>query len=192
MRNLIIYLAVFLCSIASGLYAQESFEARAKAIASNIEKITKEEKEALKKQVEEVNVELDKNNITKEQADEKKMQFATTSANNIENRISFEEAKLSKLVMEKVEGKLVSNSTKEVDRRKSIKIYYGDDATSICQEVFPNKKTSPAMLSMPNSSSTDPTTVCSGWAMTRITSVSGIAPPFKSFTSCLTNARLCL
>ena len=128
MRNLIIYLAVFLCSIASGLYAQESFEARAKAIASNIEKITKEEKEALKKQVEEVNVELDKNNITKEQADEKKMQFATTSANNIENRISFEEAKLSKLVMEKVEGKLVSNSTKEVDRRKSIKIYYGDDA----------------------------------------------------------------
>ena len=127
MRNLIIYLTVFLCAIASNLYAQDTFESRAKAIALNIENITKEEKQTLKKQVEQVNVELDKNSITKEQADEKKMQFAATSANNIESRISFEEAKLSELVKEKVEGKLASNDTKELDRRKSIKIYYGDD-----------------------------------------------------------------
>lgn len=128
MRNLIIYLAVYLCSIASSLNAQESFEVRAKAIASNIEKITKEEKEALKKNVEEVNVELDKNSITQQQADEKKMQLATASANNIENRIASEEAKLSELVKEKVEGKIATSGTKEVGRRKSISIYYGDDA----------------------------------------------------------------
>ena len=65
MRNLIIYLAVFLCGLASNLYAQDTFESRAKIIALNIEKITKEEKETLKKQVEEVNIELDKNIITK-------------------------------------------------------------------------------------------------------------------------------
>jgi hypothetical protein len=145
MRNLIIYLAVFLCSIASNLYAQDTFEIRAKAIASNIEKITKEEKETLKKQVEAVNVELDKNNITKQQADEKKMQLAIASANTIENRISFEESKLSELVNEKVEGRLASNDTKEIDRRKSIKIYYGDDAKkkdSIRENISEKRTTS--------------------------------------------------
>ncbi|HFG0470125.1 hypothetical protein [Flavobacterium psychrophilum] len=114
MRNLIIYLAVFLCSIANSLQAQESFEARAKAIASNIEKITKEEKEALKKQVEEVNVALGKNSITQQQADEKKMQLATTSANNIESRIAVEESKLSELVKEKVEGNVGNVDTTRV------------------------------------------------------------------------------
>ncbi|WP_420287314.1 hypothetical protein VT569_05570 [Flavobacterium psychrophilum] len=114
MRNLIIYLAVFLCSIANSLQAQESFEARAKAIATNIEKITKDEKEALKKQVEEVNVALGKNSITQQQADEKKMQFATTSANNIESRIAVEESKLSELVKEKVEGNVGNVDTTRV------------------------------------------------------------------------------
>ncbi|SNB35338.1 hypothetical protein [Flavobacterium psychrophilum] len=114
MRNLIIYLAVFLCSIANSLQAQESFEARAKAIATNIEKITKEEKEALKKQVEEVNVALGKNSITQQQADEKKMQLATTSANNIESRIAVEESKLSELVKEKVEGNVGNVDTTRV------------------------------------------------------------------------------
>ncbi|EKT4501597.1 hypothetical protein AAIP31_001139 [Flavobacterium psychrophilum] len=114
MRNLIIYLAVFLYSIANSLQAQESFEARAKAIASNIEKITKEEKEALKKQVEEVNVALGKNSITQQQADEKKMQLATTSANNIESRIAVEESKLSELVKEKVEGNVGNVDTTRV------------------------------------------------------------------------------
>ncbi|MFM9988241.1 hypothetical protein [Flavobacterium sp.] len=128
MRNLIIYLTVFLCSVVSSLYAQGTFEIRAKAIASNIEKITKEEKETLKKQVEEVNVELDKNNITKQQADEKKMQLAIASANTIENRISFEESKLSELVKEKVEGKISSLDTvKKIGRTygKGIKVHVG-------------------------------------------------------------------
>ena len=128
MRNLIIYLTVFLCSVVSSLYAQDTFEIRAKAIASNIEKITKEEKETLKKQVEEVNVELDKNNITKQQADEKKMQLAIASANTIENRISFEESKLSELVKEKVEGKISSLDTvKKFGRTygKGIKVHVG-------------------------------------------------------------------
>ncbi|SNB43740.1 conserved exported hypothetical protein [Flavobacterium psychrophilum] len=127
MRNLIIYLAVFLCSIANSLQAQESFEARAKAIATNIEKITKEEKEALKKQVEEVNVALGKNSITQQQADEKKMQLATTSANNIESRIAVEESKLSELVKEKVEGKLALNNNENAKKKKLYSISYGGD-----------------------------------------------------------------
>ncbi|MEO8235644.1 MAG: hypothetical protein ABI549_09545 [Flavobacterium sp.] len=132
MRNLIIYLTVFLCSVASNLYAQDTFESRAKTIASNIEKITKEEKQTLKKQVEEVNVELDKNNITKQQADEKKMQLAMASANTIENRISFEESKLSELVKEKVEGKISSLDTVDKFGRthgKGFRYYVGTKDT---------------------------------------------------------------
>ena len=113
MRNFTIYLAVFLCSLLSKTYAQDTFESRAKAIATNIENIIKEEKEALKKQVEAVNTEFDKGNMTKQQADDKKMQLATTSAANIENRVAIEETKLSALVKEKVEGKMTSvDSTK--------------------------------------------------------------------------------
>ena len=123
MRNFTIYLAVFLCAILSKLQAQETFESKAKAIASNIENITKEEKETLKKQVELVNEALDKNSISKQQADEQKMQLATKSANTIETRIAVEEAKLSELVKEKVEGKIASLDTTSTKKR-SISIGY--------------------------------------------------------------------
>ena len=49
MRNLIIYLSLLLCSFASKMAAQETFESKAKAIAIKIETSTKEEKEALNK-----------------------------------------------------------------------------------------------------------------------------------------------
>ena len=123
MRNFTIYLAVFLCAILSKLQAQETFESKAKAIAINIENITKEEKETLKKQVELVNEALDKNSISKQQADEQKMQLATKSANTIETRIAVEEAKLSELVKEKVEGKIASLDTTSTKKR-SISIGY--------------------------------------------------------------------
>ena len=48
MRNFTIYLALLLCLFASKMVAQETFEGKAKAIANKIEKITTEEKEALK------------------------------------------------------------------------------------------------------------------------------------------------
>ena len=47
-KNFTIYLALILCLFASKMIAQETFEARAKAIALKIEKIAKEEKETLK------------------------------------------------------------------------------------------------------------------------------------------------
>ena len=55
MRNFTIYLALFLCSILSKTYAQETFESKIKTISNNIETITTEEKEVLKKQVEAIN-----------------------------------------------------------------------------------------------------------------------------------------
>ena len=70
MRNFTFYLAGFLILFLTQVYGQETFESRAKNIAFKIESVTKEEKLALKDEVEAVNIELEKNQITKEQADE--------------------------------------------------------------------------------------------------------------------------
>ena len=69
MRNLIFSLALFLCPFVSEISAQEtgsaqSFESRAKAIAEEIETITREEKAALKFEVEVVNRQLEKGTAT--------------------------------------------------------------------------------------------------------------------------------
>ena len=122
MRNFTIYFALLLCLFVSKLTAQETntkgeqakqtFEAKAKAIGDKIEKITVEEKATLKKEVEEVNVQLEKGTITKEQADEKKKQLAEVTAVSIENRVTKAQEELKDLVQAKVDGKLAEYSKK--------------------------------------------------------------------------------
>lgn len=106
MRNFTFYLAGFLILFLTQVYGQETFESRAKTIAIKIESVTKEEKLALKDEVEAVNVELEKNQITKEQADEKKAKFAEVRAKNIETRVGALQEELKNLVQEKVDGKI--------------------------------------------------------------------------------------
>jgi hypothetical protein len=45
MQKIILYVAVLLCTLVTKVYAQETFEQRAKSISQNIKNITKEEKE---------------------------------------------------------------------------------------------------------------------------------------------------
>ena len=116
MRNLTIYLALILCLFASKIVAQETsnkgekvnqtFEARANAIAIKIENITKAEKEGLKKEVDEVNLQLEKGTITNEQANAIKQQLAEARANAIETKVAALQEELKNLVQEKVDGKL--------------------------------------------------------------------------------------
>lgn len=89
-----------------GEQSSQSFESRAKLIASKIENITKEEKDALKNEVETVNNQIDKKEITQEQADQKKQQLADTRAKNIETRVAVVQDELKDLVQEKVDGKI--------------------------------------------------------------------------------------
>lgn len=110
MQKIIFYAMAMLCLFASKVFAQETFESRARIIAEKIETITKEEKDALKSEVEAVNKLLDNNEITQEQADARKEAFATIRANNIETKVAVEEAKLTDLVKEKVVGKVSSDS----------------------------------------------------------------------------------
>jgi hypothetical protein len=117
MKNFTIYLAFAACLIASNLTAQNSsrtgdqvqqtsFEDRVKLVANKIAAITKEEKAALKIELEEVNKELEAGTISKAQADEKKLQIAETRSKNIETRVAVEQEILKDLVQQKVDGKI--------------------------------------------------------------------------------------
>ncbi|MGL2987264.1 hypothetical protein ACSVH5_06685 [Flavobacterium sp. RSSA_27] len=129
MRNFTIYLAALFCLFASKMIGQESFEKRAKEIATRIEKITKEEKAALKEEIEAVNLQQQAGKITKEQADEKKKVLAEARAINIEARVAKEQEQLNELVQLKVDGKI-----KESDSSRTLVIHWDDDFD------FKNKK----------------------------------------------------
>ena len=119
MRNFTIYLVTLLCLFANKMQGQESFEQRAKIIGIKIEVITKEEKAALKMEVEAVNSQLIKGSITKEEADKKKIVLAEARAINIESRVAIEQEALKNLVQDKVDGKI-----KEQDSIRGWRISY--------------------------------------------------------------------
>lgn len=132
MRNFTIYLTGLLCLILTSIFAQDpsqkgelakqTFESRAKTIASKIESITKEEKESLKTEVEAVNNQLTNGSITKEEADTKKKTLAEARAINIESKVAQQEELLKNLVQEKVDGKIRAQ-----DSSKTITIHFDDN-----------------------------------------------------------------
>lgn len=112
MRNFTIYLILFFFLIVSKVVGQETFEWKAKKIANKIEKITKEEKEALKEEVEAVNVQLSEGKITQEQADKRKKELAEARAVIMEEKITAAQNELNDLVQQKVDGKIKEDSSK--------------------------------------------------------------------------------
>ncbi len=112
MQKIILYTVMLFFACISGAKAQNDsikkvyFEDKAAQIADNIEKITKEEKDALKLEVEAINKQLDEGEISREEADKQKMSASEKRASNIEKRVSVEEEKLSQLVKDKVDGKI--------------------------------------------------------------------------------------
>ncbi|WP_026977071.1 hypothetical protein [Flavobacterium tegetincola] len=111
MKNFTIYLVVSLCLFLAKVQAQDSFDMRVRAIANKIEMATKEEKAALKKDVEEVNVQLENRSISIAEADEKKKVLAEVRAKNIENRVAIYQKELNELVQLKVNGTIADNDT---------------------------------------------------------------------------------
>jgi hypothetical protein len=124
MRNLKIYLATLVCLFASKIYSQNSFENRTKEIASKIEAVVKSEKEKLKIQVEEINIQLSENKIGLDDADKKKKSLAEASAIAIEDQVAKLEEELHQIVQDKVDGKLKSVSK---DSSASISIKFPKD-----------------------------------------------------------------
>lgn len=103
----ILLILVLLCTTYA--HSQKKiFEDEVKRIAHKIERITKEEKDSLKKKVEEINTRLSKGEITKEEATKLKKEVAQLHATNIENRVGKEELRLQQLVQDKTNGKIAS------------------------------------------------------------------------------------
>jgi len=112
MRNFTIYLILFFFLVVSKVVGQETFESQAKKIADKIEKITKDEKEILKQEVEAVNVQLSEGKITQEQAEKRKKELAEARAVIIEEKVTLAQNELNDLVQAKVDGKIKEDSSK--------------------------------------------------------------------------------
>lgn len=113
MRNSTLYLSLILCLYLSRMTAQQTFEDKAKDIAVKIDAITKEEKAALKIDVEAVNRQLNSGAITKAEADEKKMKLAEACAKSIETRTTIAEEELNQLVQDRIDGKIKDKDSTE-------------------------------------------------------------------------------
>lgn len=149
MKTLTIFVAGLLCLLTTELTAQEkkenkenkeTFDVQANNIAKNIEKITKQQKDSLKIEVEAVNAQLENNEITKDQADAKKKEYAEDRAKKIEALVAVEEAKLTQLVKDKVDGKIERKSGNRFG------IYFenfgdSDDSTDVCVTTYDYKRT---------------------------------------------------
>lgn len=144
MRNLTIYLAVSACLLVTKMAAQESFDKRVKTIAEKIELVTKEEKAALKLEVEEVNKEVEAGKISYKEGDAKKLQLAEIRSNNIESKVAQYELELKDIIQQKVEGKILNTDTirkfsfvwkRDVKKRDSIQEITSEKRTT-SQFVF--------------------------------------------------------
>ncbi|WP_255510432.1 hypothetical protein [Flavobacterium sp. GSA192] len=84
----------------------KSFEGRAFWISQGIKKDVREEKELLKKEVEEVDKQLIEGVITKKQAEEQKLKLAGFRAKTIEEKVSLRQEALKKLIQDDVDSDL--------------------------------------------------------------------------------------
>ncbi|MFD2909957.1 hypothetical protein ACFSX9_14575 [Flavobacterium ardleyense] len=103
-----------------------SFEDRANEISNQIEEITTKEKEALKKEVEEIDAQIIAGEISAETGKQLKTKAASERANNIETKVAVEEAKLAQLVKDKVDGKL--SDANDSSKRGGTTIYLGGNS----------------------------------------------------------------
>ena len=126
MQKIIFYTVIMFLSFLGKAIAQDkTFEERAKVIGNQIEIITTEEKNALKREVDVIDRQVVDGKITKEKAEELKLAIAQERAANIEAKVAIEEEKLNQLIQDKVDGK-VKNATDttsvRIGRRFVIKI----------------------------------------------------------------------
>jgi len=108
------FLITIVCTTGS-VFGQVSFEKRIKAISSHIDKIHREERENLKKEVESINERLDEKLITVAEADRLKQEAAEQSALSIENKVAPFEEEIQELIKQKAEGKMDSSKSKDYD-----------------------------------------------------------------------------
>lgn len=111
MKTITFYVVAALCLLAAKLNGQ-TFERRARDISYNIAKISQEEKDSLKTEVEQVNVLLENDEISNEEADKRKLELAEKRAANIEQRVAQEREKLDELIEDRIEGNIEESANR--------------------------------------------------------------------------------
>lgn len=111
MKTITFYVMAVLCLTAAKLNAQ-TFEKRARDISYNIAEISKEEKDSLKMEIEEVNQLLEDEKLTKAEADQRKQELAEKRAANIERRVAVEKEKLDMLVQDRIDGNVEESNNR--------------------------------------------------------------------------------
>ncbi len=144
MKNFTLSLAALLCLFLTQANAQETFEARAHAIAEKIEKVVAEEKKALKIEVETINQLYANSTITKEQSENQKIVAAEKRAKNIEDRTALAQEELRDLVQQKVDGKVEKDYTAKFSKHVVAKISIGGDREkdTLTKEFIQNRTVS--------------------------------------------------
>lgn len=128
----------------STITAQESFEARVRSISNYIDKVVKEEKETLRKEVAAINAKRDTREISEQEAEQMKIEAAELSASRMENRLAPYREELNELISRKAEGKIKSdNSSTDYDDKpirielhRSKKEYNTGERRSTTQFIF--------------------------------------------------------
>lgn len=122
MKNIIILFSLFLSF--SAVHAQETpVPAQVERLEQQKEKIIAEEKDALKKTVEKINLKLEKQEITKVQATNLKEEAARKHALNIENRIAIIENEIA-WITRNDDLEIEDSSSREVKQKDHKKSSY--------------------------------------------------------------------
>lgn len=104
MKHITLYLAALLIILVSqSMHAQDSYEEQIELLRVQKERITQQEKEALKLEVKDINKRLDRGQITLEEANTLKEKAAQKRALNIENRVAIVQNQIE--LLERNQGK---------------------------------------------------------------------------------------
>ena len=123
MKRIAILFVLFCVTIAQ-MQAQ-TFEDEVRKISKKIDRITKQQKDSLKLEVQEINLQLEAGKISESKANELKKAAALLRAQNIERLVAIQEQKLQKLVQDKVDGKILGEDK-----------YYEESTFSIGSRTF--------------------------------------------------------
>lgn len=143
MKQLVITLFAFSLYF-TPVAGQESFEARVRSISNYMDKVIREEKTALKKEVESINKRRDAGELNEQEAEKLKMLAAGKSAESMEIRLAPYREELDELITRKAEGKISTENNWLDSDEKPIRIelytrkreYYRNERRSTTQFIF--------------------------------------------------------
>ena len=128
MIKIISTLIIFLLLSLLNVQAQEiSFEEKVKILSERIEKVTAEERFALKDEIKDINSRIESNEISADEAQQLKKNAADKSAQNIQNRIAKIEKQLQDLIQHKVDNEIFTEDNKKRFRIGGVDIDFSDD-----------------------------------------------------------------